>query len=171
VTEYLVRLDGEEVEVEVEGAQGALAVSLGGRVRRVDVVEVLAGWYSLVVDHTSHELGAETHPAPAGPRRWTLVLDGYTFEVVVSRGGRRLAGRPDSARPSRGHEVRAPMPGLLVAVHAAEGATVTAGQPLFTMEAMKMQMEIRAPGAGRVRKVHAAPGGEVAAGQVLATIE
>lgn len=171
MTAYLIQLDGEDVEVDVVEAGGRLDVSVNGRVRRVDVAEVLAGWYSLVVDHASHELGAETHPSLAGPRRWTMVLDGYTFEVVVSRGGRRLAGLRRSGDASRGHEVRAPMPGLLVAVHATEGTAVTAGQPLFTMEAMKMQMEIRAPGAGRLRKVHAAPGAEVAAGQVLATIE
>ena len=62
------------------------------------------------------------------------------------------------------------MPGLVVAVLAAEGASVAAGQPLVTMEAMKMQMELRAPAAGVVRKVHVASGAEVSGGQVLVTI-
>jgi len=179
VTTYLVQVAGEEVEVVVEEADGALRVSVDCRTRRVDAVEVLSGWYSLVVDHASHELGTlpgtgaagERGLETAGPRRRTLVLDGYTYEATVSRGGRRPAGSRGRGDAVHGHEVRAPMPGLLVAVHAAEGTPVEAGQPLVTMEAMKMQMEIRSPGPGTVRRVHAAPGGEVAGGQVLVTLD
>src|SRR3546814_12566991 len=41
-----------------------------------------------------------------------------------------------------------PMPGLLVALHVGEGAKVEAGQPLATVEAMKMENILRAEKAG-----------------------
>jgi len=178
VSTYLVRLGTEEIEVEVEAVGDALRLSVDGRARCVDAVEVLPGWYSLVVDQGSHALGTlprlaspgGSAPEAAGPRRWTMVLDGYTYDVTVERGGRRRVRPGTAGAAAQGHEVRAPMPGLLVAVVVTEGTPVAAGQPLLTMEAMKMQMEIRSPVAGMVRRVHAASGAEVSGGQVLVTI-
>jgi len=131
-------------------------------------LEVMPGCYSLIVDGRSHDLEVVA-AAGVGGRRWALILDGETYAAEV--GGRsQPAGVPGGAAAGIG-EVRAPMPGLLVAVRVAEGAEVALGQPLIIMEAMKMQMEIRAPRAGTVRQVHAAPGQEIAGGQLLTTIE
>ncbi|KJL27994.1 acetyl/propionyl/methylcrotonyl-CoA carboxylase subunit alpha [Microbacterium oxydans] len=47
-------------------------------------------------------------------------------------------------------EGRAPMPGAVVAVHVADGATVTAGTPLLSIEAMKMEHPVLAPLDGTV---------------------
>ena len=47
-------------------------------------------------------------------------------------------------------EVRATLPGLIVAVAVAPGDEVDEGAALLTIEAMKMQNEVRAPRAGRV---------------------
>jgi len=178
VTTYLVRVGADEIEVAVEPVGDALRVSVDGRAREVDAAAVLPGWYSLVVDQAPHDLGtlprvaapgASTEKA-GGQRRWTMVLDGYTYDVAVARGGRRHAGPGGAGRAAQGLEVRAPMPGLVVAVLAAEGASVIAGQSLVTVEAMKMQMELCAPAAGVVRKVHVTSGAEVSGGQVLITI-
>ncbi|HKX17885.1 MAG TPA: acetyl-CoA carboxylase biotin carboxyl carrier protein subunit, partial [bacterium] len=79
-------------------------------------------------------------------------------------------GGPNAAAGGAG-VVRAPMPGLVVAIHTKPGAHVVAGQPLIIMEAMKMQMEIRAPQAGVVRDVHVVPGRDVAGNDVLVTVE
>ncbi|MDQ0645401.1 acetyl/propionyl/methylcrotonyl-CoA carboxylase subunit alpha [Microbacterium murale] len=62
---------------------------------------------------------------------------------------RRLAAqRPVSAETAP--EARAPMPGSIVAVHVEEGAAVTAGQPLVSIEAMKMEHPVLAPHDGTV---------------------
>lgn len=66
---------------------------------------------------------------------------------------------------------RAPMPGLVTRVDAAPGDSVTAGQPLALIEAMKMQMAVTAPGAGIVRAVTVAPGAVVEADAPLVLIE
>ncbi|MGW0159375.1 acetyl/propionyl/methylcrotonyl-CoA carboxylase subunit alpha [Mycobacterium sp. NPDC003323] len=65
----------------------------------------------------------------------------------------------------------APMPGSVVRVGAAAGDTVTAGQPLIWLEAMKMEHTITAPGDGVLAELTVQAGQQVEVGTVLARIE
>lgn len=55
--------------------------------------------------------------------------------------------------PRHDKVVRAPIPGLIASIAVAPGDTVTAGQPLCQLEAMKMNNIIRAPKAGTITAV------------------
>jgi geranyl-CoA carboxylase alpha subunit len=68
-------------------------------------------------------------------------------------------------------KLRASMNGRVVALLAAAGDRVEAGQPVLTLEAMKMEHVHAAPVAGRVSAVHVAVGEQLAAGLVVAEIE
>ncbi len=63
------------------------------------------------------------------------------------------------------------MPGVITRVMVAAGDTVTKGQPLVALEAMKMEHVIRSPGVGRVLRVHAKPGEMVQGGVALVELE
>jgi acetyl-CoA/propionyl-CoA carboxylase biotin carboxyl carrier protein len=102
----------------------------------------------------------------------------------VDVGGRsmaiRIAPPPDvdrAARAAIAHhaggpaEVTAPMPGSVLAVHVAVGATVEAGDRIVTLEAMKMEHVVASPVAGVVAELHVRPGAQVARGQPLAVVE
>jgi 3-methylcrotonyl-CoA carboxylase alpha subunit len=65
----------------------------------------------------------------------------------------------------------APMPGRIVSVDVAEGMTVTAGQRLLVLEAMKMEQALLAPFDGVVAGLDAAPGAQVTEGTILARVE
>jgi len=100
-------------------------------------------------------------------------LDGRSIEV-------RFAPPPDvdrAARAAQAHhgggpaELVAPMPGAVVAVHRAVGEAVEAGEPVVTLEAMKMEHVVVAPIAGIVADVSVRPGDQVGRGQALATVE
>jgi 3-methylcrotonyl-CoA carboxylase alpha subunit len=65
----------------------------------------------------------------------------------------------------------APMPATVLRVSVSEGDTVTAGQPLVILEAMKMELTVAAPADGTVGAVHVAPGELVEAGQNLVALE
>ncbi|RQO46635.1 3-methylcrotonyl-CoA carboxylase [Variovorax sp. KBW07] len=66
--------------------------------------------------------------------------------------------------------LRASMNGRVIALLVAEGDAVAAGQPLITLEAMKMEHVHCAPRAGRVAALHVAVGAQVAARHVVAEI-
>jgi acetyl-CoA/propionyl-CoA carboxylase biotin carboxyl carrier protein len=65
----------------------------------------------------------------------------------------------------------APMPGTVTVVKVAVGDTVTAGQSLLVVEAMKMEHIITAPHDGTVAEVSVTPGATVAMDQVLAVVD
>jgi acetyl/propionyl-CoA carboxylase alpha subunit len=67
--------------------------------------------------------------------------------------------------------VKAPMPGVVVRVLAAEGDRVEPRQPLILLEAMKMETPLVSPYAAVVRRVLVSEGDRVAAGAVLVELE
>lgn len=67
-------------------------------------------------------------------------------------------------------EVKAPMPGLILHVAVQEGQTVKAGDPLFTLEAMKMENVIKSPLTGEVTSVRVKAKQGVEKNQLLAVI-
>jgi propionyl-CoA carboxylase alpha chain len=65
----------------------------------------------------------------------------------------------------------APMPGNVIRVGAQVGDTVSAGQPLVWLEAMKMEHTITAPADGVLAELDVAPGQQVEVGAMLARVE
>jgi len=66
--------------------------------------------------------------------------------------------------------VTAPMPGTVLDVKVAQGASVKKGDLLLILEAMKMENEILAPRDGQVASVSATKGAAVQNGDVLCTL-
>jgi len=64
-------------------------------------------------------------------------------------------------------ELKAPMPGMVLKVCVAEGASVKKGDNLFILEAMKMENIIKSPDDVIVKTVKIVPGDKVEKGQVL----
>jgi propionyl-CoA carboxylase alpha chain len=64
-----------------------------------------------------------------------------------------------------------PMPGLLVKLHVAEGEEVQPGQPLATVEAMKMENILRAEKQGVIAKINAEQGESLAVDAVILELE
>ena len=67
--------------------------------------------------------------------------------------------------------ILAPLPGKVIAVDVAEGDTVTAGQRLMVLEAMKMEHALTAPFDGTVTELSASEGGQVQVEAVLCVVE
>ncbi len=103
-----------------------------------------------------------------------LVADG---DIVVFEDGeafafsRPVAGGDGAAAGGGDGAVLSPMPGRIVTVSVAEGDAVEAGQPLVTLEAMKMEHGLVAPFAGVVAELRVAAGEQVSEGVLLARLE
>ncbi|MET1043494.1 MAG: biotin carboxylase N-terminal domain-containing protein [Microbacteriaceae bacterium] len=116
-----------------------------------------------------------THPitiAEDGDQLW-IGSEGAAFLfTVLSREAmlRRQLARGKRQSSPASPEVRTPMPGTVTAVHVADGDRVEVGEPLLSIEAMKMEHRMLAPVAGTVR-IALTPGALVRQDQVVATIE
>jgi len=134
--------------------------------------------------HAVEGVGSASRRALVGPlgpidrdgrRQREVVVEGWRFvlELEPERLA-RLRETASRARGSAGHggpsEVRAAIPGRIVAVSVAIGDTVEVGQQLLVIEAMKMQNEVRSPRGGVVANVAVAPGDTVDLGAVLVGI-
>ncbi|MEO8251081.1 MAG: acetyl-CoA carboxylase biotin carboxyl carrier protein subunit [Chloroflexota bacterium] len=104
---------------------------------------------------------------------WVVTLRGRRIEVSARTWRERVLAEAESASGTRGGpiEVRATLPGLVVAVAVQDGDVVAEGETLLTIEAMKMQNEVRSPRAGRVAALAVAAGRTVAPGTPLLRIE
>jgi biotin carboxyl carrier protein len=134
------------------------------------------GHYRLVESDTETRLVMEPAVAGAGGVRVREVLvDGFRF--LVETEDERLAAlreRATKGRASGGQagplQVKAIIPGKVVAVSVAAGDAVTAGQQLLVVEAMKMQNELRAPRDGTIERVGVAVGVNIEIGDLLVVI-
>ncbi|MDQ2625590.1 MAG: acetyl-CoA carboxylase biotin carboxyl carrier protein subunit, partial [Actinomycetota bacterium] len=115
---------------------------------------------------------------PAGvARTFTVARYGPDFQDVYvdsPAGGVHLVALPRFPDPESAVEqgsLLAPMPGNVIRLGAEPGDTVTAGQPLIWLEAMKMEHTITAPADGVLTQLNVEPGDQVEVGAVLARVE
>ncbi|MEO5709377.1 MAG: biotin carboxylase N-terminal domain-containing protein [Nocardioidaceae bacterium] len=121
-----------------------------------------------------HVAIATSAPDNSVVRAFTVYVDGQRVDVESSLGHVSLTRRPrfvDPADQVASGSLLAPMPGSVVRLHVEPGATVTAGDPVLVLEAMKMQHTITAPHDGTVTDLPVALGAQVAAGEVLAVVQ
>jgi glutaconyl-CoA/methylmalonyl-CoA decarboxylase subunit gamma len=115
-------------------------------------------------------------------RSFLVNVNGTKYEVAVEEIDGKAAPAAKSApaaapapvaaaAPVGGTKVTAPMPGTILGVNVKEGDAVKAGQPIFVLEAMKMESDITAPVSGTVRGVAVSKGVSVEAGKLLCSIE
>jgi acyl-CoA carboxylase subunit alpha len=100
----------------------------------------------------------------------------YGDDVYVdsARGPVHLVALPRFPEPGstvQEGSLLAPMPGNVIRVGAAAGDTVTAGQPLIWLEAMKMEHTITAPSDGVLAELNVTTGQQVEVGAVLARVD
>lgn len=124
-------------------------------------------------------------------KNYNIVVNGNAYEVQVEELGTsgESVARPQSqvapqlatkkaATPKKvasasavgSGSVLAPMPGTISKVNVSEGQSVSKGDILLILEAMKMENEILAPSDGTVKEVKASKGSSVNSGDLLVTI-
>lgn len=68
---------------------------------------------------------------------------------------------------SSANTVKAPMPGTINDIKVNKGDSVTKGQVLLILEAMKMENEIMSPTDGVIEEIHVTKGASVSAGEII----
>ena len=98
-------------------------------------------------------------------------IDGKAAPAAKPAPAAAPAAAPVVAAAAGATKVTAPMPGTILGVNVKEGDVVKAGQPIFVLEAMKMESDITAPVNGTVRGIAVSKGASVEAGKLLCSIE
>ena len=164
--DLIVRQGEREEKVQVRRNGTGYEVRIGDRTFQVDAAIARTGLRSLRIDGSQHEVAVRqvkdaywvSTPAAAVP---VSVTDPLTH----------LAAQSHSKGGRRNEKVTAYMPGRVVAILAQEGESITAGQGIVVLEAMKMQNEIRAEHDGTLTKIHVQPGQAVEGGDPLFELE
>jgi len=162
---YITTVEDKQYLVEIIDDKH---VSVDGKVYEVDF-ESVSGQpvYSLIVNGKSHE----AYAAP-GEDNWQVLLRGRLFPITVEdEREKRLRSAAGGGVAETGEfHLRAPMPGLVVAIPVVEGQAVTKGQVLVILESMKMQNELKAPRDGTIGRVRVKSGETVEQKQTLLSV-
>ncbi len=121
-----------------------------------------SAWFAL--DGKATEVRLDQYGVEEPQTSVHLSEQGQTWELTPWRVGGDLVAVGDGT-------ILSPMPGKIIAVEVAAGDTVTKGQKLLTLEAMKMEHTLTAPFDGVVAELNAIPGAQVQVEALLARIE
>ncbi len=161
---YLTIINDQKFEVEIQ-ADGTVLVN--GEPRDVDFLALGESLYSVIMQHASYETVVEDRDGEI-----EVLLRGrlYSGKVLDER-QQLMASRGGGLESDSGEVViRAPMPGLIVAIPVEEGQEVEKGQTVVILESMKMQNELKAPRAGVVQRISVEAGESVEQKKALVTI-
>ncbi|HEV2677547.1 MAG TPA: biotin/lipoyl-containing protein [Aliidongia sp.] len=157
---YDLQRGADRVSLGIVARRPALSVAIEGLLHQVEEIRHGADDFELRVDGRTFR-GRRTISSDEIQIR----LDGQTFVF------RRLHGiRGIDTSAATGDEVRADMPGTVVACHTEAGAAVAPGDRLVTIESMKLQMTVSAPRAGTIARIHVAENVTFERGAVLVSL-
>ena len=160
---WWVARDGRRIEVSVERLGEAFEVTVDGRTRRVELVDLGRGLAALLCP-SGRTFAVATQRARHNS--WRMSFGQMEFRVDLHDPLEREVGSGAAAAGGR-QEIRAPIPGKVVGVAVSAGDEVAAGQSLLVLEAMKMENQIVAEAEGTVEDVLVTPGSTVEGGQLL----
>lgn len=162
---YVTTINGQEFEVEIVDERH---VRVGDKLLTVDF-ESVSGQpvYSLILGGKSFESFVYQ-----GDEDWEVLLRGRQYQVKVEdeREKRLRAAAGGGVAEGGEFHLKAPMPGLVVAVPVTEGQEVKKGQVLIILESMKMQNELKAPRDGVVDRIRVKAGESVEQKQTLLSV-
>ncbi|OYU99200.1 MAG: hypothetical protein CFE45_13790 [Burkholderiales bacterium PBB5] len=142
-------------------AADALTLAVGEHTVAVQVLQDAPGVARLIVD------GLASDVPWAADGAWLWLRHGGLGWAVQDRS---LAAADSGVAGASDGRLRASLSGRVVALQVAVGDVVKAGQPLLTLEAMKMEHQHSAPCDGTVTALSVALGDQVAGGRVLLAI-
>ena len=160
-----ITFDSHTLELTPTGSGKMYRATLEDKTVEVEIIRVNAerGQLELLIDGER----VTAYVSSDGAQRWVTV-NGQTFVLTKSSGVR---SRGKGLGHDHASELAAPMPGLVRSVNVEQGGSVSKGQTLLVLEAMKMEIRIHAPREGVIKKLLVKQGQTVEREQVLIEIE
>lgn len=162
---YIAAINGADYIVEMIDERH---IALNDQVYQIDLASVGdQPIFSLIIDGNSYE--AFVYPQN---ETWQVLLLGNLYSVrVEDEREKRLRAAAGGRAIERGEfHLKAPMPGLVVAIPVSEGQRVNKGDVLVILESMKMQNELKSPREGVVARLRVGVGDSVEQSQTLLSV-
>jgi 3-methylcrotonyl-CoA carboxylase alpha subunit len=160
--EFQYEFAGKSYPVHIKREGDGYKVTVGEEVFDVTSKEMRPGFFNLTVNGKPSKISM----ASEGSLRH-IFFQGHVYKFTRAEGKRKKTEELEMLSP----DIASPISGKIVKVDVNDGANVTEGQVLMTIEAMKMEYQIKAPYAGTVERVHFSAGDQVDIGVVLANMK
>jgi len=153
-----VNVNGKAFMLEMEQATKG---TVNGKPFALDVQRVSESIYHVIRDHRSFEVEMldEGKVRINGTMYTTESVD--RFDALLKQLGM------DKGAAGKVAEVKAPMPGLVLKIIAQAGTSVSKGDALLVLEAMKMENVIKSPTDGTIASIEVQQGKTVEKNQVM----
>jgi biotin carboxyl carrier protein len=150
---------------EITSGEEGLAVN--GKPLQWDVVKIADGYFHIL--HGTKSYRAEIVKMDAVTKTCSIKINGRIYAVALKDKFDLLLEKMGMNNSTAGkiNSIKAPMPGLIIALKVKEGDTVKQNDPLLILEAMKMENIIKSAGDGVVKSVKVKKGDSVEKNQVL----
>lgn len=159
--QYTYEYNGETISIKLERQpDNSFTATIGEQIYTVHASQVATGGYLLRVD----DKRVLAHTVADSDARYVHV-DGTQYQLNKVDSRRRKRGAAGSSG-----DLTAEMPGQVMDVRVAQGDSVSSGDVLVVLEAMKMEIRVTAPYDGTVDALHVNTGDVVERGQVLVEV-
>lgn len=144
---------------------------MNGKQCSADVSSISPGVFHIIRDFKSYT--AEVLEADYNEKKFVLRLNGNRYEAHVHDRFDELIKKlgMENKGAKAMNDVKAPMPGMVVDIGVKETQTVSKGDSLIVLEAMKMENILRSSGTGKIKKILVKKGDKVEKNQILIEIE
>ncbi len=163
---YITTVDGKEYLIEVVDEKH---IRVGDRLLAVDFESVNGQpVFSVILDGKSYESFISE-----SDEGWQVLMRGKQYQITVEdeREKRLRAAAGGGVAEGGEFNLKAPMPGLVVAIPVSEGQEIKKGQVLIILESMKMQNELKSPKDGIAERIRVKAGESVEQKQALLSVK
>ena len=156
-----------EIEINDEGTSG----KLNGAAFEIDIQAQGAQSFHVLKNNKGYNI--EIFSTDFNAKELTLLVNGNKYPVVVKDDFDLLLDKlgMSNALTQKINEVKAPMPGLVLDIKVSEGDSIESGDPIFILEAMKMENILKSPAEGVIKKVMVNKGDAVEKNEILLIFE
>jgi biotin carboxyl carrier protein len=167
---YEISIEHRNAKVELLNRAGHKAlIKVDDLKYDIDIVEVENGVYSIL--YNGHSYNVELIRGESS-KKFIVNTFAKSFNVeVIDAESKYISNRNQGMEVEGSNQIASPMPGKIVKIPVQVGETVTTGQTLIVVEAMKMQSEFKATGDKIVQAILVKEGDTVDSHQVMIKLE
>ncbi|MBN8680835.1 MAG: biotin/lipoyl-binding protein [Chitinophagales bacterium] len=160
----------EPFNITVNGGQHEFSF-MPEEAKNLDIVPDGAGKYQIIYQERSYK--AELLEADYQARQFSFRINGAKYTLHIADHYERLVKQLGlhTASGVKQNTIKAPMPGLVLNIMVAPGQSVSKGDALLILEAMKMENVLKAANDGTVKSIAVQKGAAVEKGQLLLEME